>query len=64
MRTPPPLDDDLIEHASQLADPETRSALLETALRELIQREAARELAAMGGSQPQLNIPKRSRRGG
>lgn len=63
MRTPPPLDDDLIEHASQLADPATRPELLETALRELIQREAARELAAMGGSQPQLRLPAGPRRG-
>ena len=63
MRTPPPLDDALIEHASQLADPASKSELLETALRELIQREAARQLAAMGGSQPQLDLP-RCKRGG
>lgn len=62
MRTPPPFDDALVEHASQVVDGDDRSELLSQALREFIQREAGRQLAALGGSQPDLHMPRLRRR--
>ena len=60
MRTTISLDDDLLETARSYTGIKEKSALIEAALTALIQREAARRLAKLGGSQPQLKpIPRR-----
>lgn len=60
MRTTVTLDDALLARAEQLCGDLERSALLKEALRALVQRESARRLAALGGSEPELEpIPRR-----
>lgn len=61
MRTTINLDDTLLEKAQRLSGIEERSALLREALKALIEREAARRLARLGGSQPDLELPVRRR---
>ena len=63
MRTTVNLDDELLEKARQLSGIDERSALLREALRALIQREAARRLARLGGTQPEVELPPRRRLG-
>lgn len=63
MRTTITLDDDLLARAQALAGPKERSALLREALEALVQRESARRLAALGGSEPQLEPELPRRRG-
>ena len=60
MRTTVTLDDALLAQAQQLCGEIERSALLKQALQALVERERARRLAALGGSQPDLEpIPRR-----
>ena len=60
MRTTLALDDDLLAQAQQLAGPLEKSALVREALKALIQRESARRLALLGGTEPQLDdVPRR-----
>jgi len=60
MRTTVSLDDALIEEASSCTGLQEKSALIREALRALIERESARRLARLGGSEPQLTpIPRR-----
>jgi Arc/MetJ family transcription regulator len=60
MRTTINLDDALLERAQSLSGLHERSALLREALTALIQRESARRLAQLGGSEPELTpIPRR-----
>jgi len=60
MRTTINLDDALLERAQSLSGVHERSALLREALTALIQRESARRLARLGGSEPELEpIPRR-----
>ncbi len=60
MRTTVTLDDELLARAEQLCGDLERSALLEESLRSLVQRESAKRLAALGGSDPALEpIPRR-----
>lgn len=60
MRTTLALDDDLVAEAQRLTGTREKSALVREALRALIQRESARRLAQLGGTQPALNeIPRR-----
>ncbi len=61
MRTTVKLDDDLLERAQKLSGLRERSTLLREALEALIQRESARRLARLGGSEPQLRAPPRRR---
>ncbi|WP_121254970.1 type II toxin-antitoxin system VapB family antitoxin [Nocardioides ferulae] len=61
MRTTVVLDDDLLAEAQRLSGTTERSALLREALRALIERESARRLARLGGSQPTLEVPPRRR---
>jgi len=61
MRTTVTLDDDLLEKAAELTGIRERSALLREALRTLVQREAGRRLAMLGGTQPNLTAPPRRR---
>ena len=52
MRTTITLDDELLERAREMTGIEERSTLIHDGLRALIQREAGRRLAALGGSVP------------
>ena len=54
MRTTIKLDDTLLAQAQQLSGLTDRAALLSEALSALIQRESARRLAKLGGTQPHL----------
>jgi len=63
MRTTVNLDDALVSQAQALSGVLERSALLREALAALIQRETARRLARLAGSEPQLlDIPRRRER--
>ena len=55
MRTTLALDDELLAKAQALTGLTEKSALVREALRALIQRESARRLALLGGSEPQLD---------
>ena len=60
MRTTIVLDDELLEKAQALTHVQEKSALVKEALKALIERESARRLANLGGSEPQLEtIPRR-----
>ncbi|MFL5266949.1 MAG: type II toxin-antitoxin system VapB family antitoxin [Stellaceae bacterium] len=60
MRTTLALDDELLAKAEAYTGIRERSALVREALRALIEREAARRLARLGGSEPDLAaIPRR-----
>ena len=60
MRTTINLNDELLSEAHRLTGLEERTALIHEGLRALIERESARRLAKLGGSEPQLdNIPRR-----
>jgi Arc/MetJ family transcription regulator len=60
MRTTLNLDDELVEKAREYTGIQERTALVHEGLRQLIQREAARRLAALGGTMPDLKpIPRR-----
>ena len=61
MRTTLNIDDHLLKEASCLTGIEGRTALVKESLRALIERESARRLASLGGSEPQLqSIPRRN----
>ena len=60
MRTTINIDDALMAKATKLAGPLDRSAVVREGLKALIERESARRLARLGGSQPSLKaIPRR-----
>lgn len=61
MRTTVTLDDDLLARASEALGITERSVLLHEGLKLIVQREAARRLAALGGSAPDLRLPPRRR---
>lgn len=61
MRTTVTLDDELIEQAKAYSGIAEKSALLRESLKALIQREAARRLARLGGTEPDLAAPPRRR---
>lgn len=54
MRTTLALDAALLSQAQQFTGLQEKSALVREALKALIERESARRLALLGGSQPQL----------
>lgn len=62
MRTTVNLDEGLLTKAIKLTGPLDRSALLHEGLKALIERESARRLAKLGGSQPKLKVAPRRRR--
>ena len=62
MRTTVTIDDDLLDEAQQLTGITGRSSLLRAALVALIERESARQLARLGGSEPHLERLPRGRR--
>lgn len=61
MRTTINLDDDLLAEAHRLTGIEERTALVRAALRALIERESARRLAHLGGSEPDIEVVPRRR---
>ena len=61
MRATVTLDDDLVRTAQKYTGIKERSALLREALKALIHFEASRRLAALGGSEPDLEDIKRVR---
>jgi Arc/MetJ family transcription regulator len=61
MRTTVNLDEILLAKAIKLIGPLDRSALLQEGLKALIERESARRLARLGGSQPKLKVVPRRR---
>lgn len=63
MRTTVTLDETLLDRAQLLSGVQERSALLREALSALIQRESARRLARLGGTEPQLETVARRREG-
>lgn len=63
MRTTLALDDDLIAQAQAYTGVKEKSALVREALKALIERESARRLARLGGSEPGLEAPPRRRPG-
>ena len=61
MRTTLALDDDLVAKAQAFTGMTEKSALVREALKALIERESARRLARLGGSEPALKAPLRRR---
>jgi Arc/MetJ family transcription regulator len=61
MRTTIALDDELIRQAQQYTGITEKAALIKVALTQLVQREAARRLAALGGSDPDATAAPRRR---
>ena len=61
MRTTLALDDDLIEKAQAFTGIREKSALVREALKALIERESARRLASLGGSDPNAEAAPRRR---
>lgn len=60
MRTTLALDDDLLAEAQHLTGTSEKTALVREALRALIERESARRLARLGGTEPSLtDVPRR-----
>ena len=60
MRTTLNIDDRLLNEASRLTGIDGRTALVREGLRALIERESARRLASLGGSDPRLqSVPRR-----
>jgi Arc/MetJ family transcription regulator len=63
MRTTINLDEKLLYEAQRVAGVKERTALIHEGLRALIERESARRLARLGGSEPQLQkVPRRRAR--
>jgi Arc/MetJ family transcription regulator len=61
MRTTLALDDELLAKAQACTGLREKSALVREALKALIERESARRLARLGGSEPNLRPPRRRR---
>jgi Arc/MetJ family transcription regulator len=61
MRTTMALDDELVAEAQALTGLKEKSGLVREALKALIERESARRLARLGGSEPDLKAPPRRR---
>lgn len=61
MRTTVTLDDELMATAAKYTGIKERSLLIQTAVEALVQREAGRRLARLGGSQPDFQPGPRKR---
>ncbi len=60
MRTTVNIDDQLLSEAQRITGVKEKATLLREGLRALIERESARRLAALGGTEKQLEpIPRR-----
>ncbi len=62
-RTTLNLDDELLRLARQYTGIQQKTALIHEALRELVSREAARRLAALGGTMPSFGAGRRRKSG-
>jgi Arc/MetJ family transcription regulator len=63
VRTTVNLDDALLDEAQRLTGIAERTALIHEGLRALIERESARRLSRLGGSEKSLRLPPRRRTG-
>lgn len=61
MRTTVNIDDDLLAKATRLAGTMDRTAILSEGLKAFIERESAKRLARLGGTQPALKAAPRRR---
>ncbi|MDA8163795.1 MAG: type II toxin-antitoxin system VapB family antitoxin [Desulfobacteraceae bacterium] len=60
MRTTINIDEQLLAEAQRITGTAEKTALVREGLRALIERESARRLARLGGSEPQLKpVPRR-----
>ena len=59
MRTTLNIDDRLLDEAQRITGVKEKTALVREGLRALIERESARRLAKLGGSEPQLQAVSR-----
>ncbi len=60
MRTTLNIDDQLLNEAQRITGMSEKASLVREGLRALIERESARRLARLGGSEPQLEpVPRR-----
>ena len=64
MRTTLNIDDELLMKAQQVTGIKEKTALVREGLKALIERESARRLVRLGGSEPQLQLPPRRRPAG
>jgi len=63
MRTTLAIDDELLAKAQEYTGLQKKSALVREALKALVEREAARRLARLGGTEPKLRpVPRRRSR--
>jgi len=63
MRTTIAIDDELFAKAQEYTGLQEKSALVREALKALVEREAGRRLARLGGTEPQLRpVPRRRSR--
>ena len=62
MRTTLNIDGDLLAEAQELSGIREKTAVVDAGLRALISREAAKRLAALGGTQKNMAVPARRRR--
>lgn len=63
MRTTITIDEELLAKAAKLAGPLDRSSLVREGLKAFIERESAKRLAMLGGTQPTLKPAPRRREG-
>ena len=61
MRTTVNIDDDLIAEAERLTGVSEKATLLREGLKALVERESARRLIRLGGTEPQLESVRRRR---
>ena len=61
MRTTINIDDDLLARAAKLTGPLDRSTMVHEGLKALIERESAKRLARLGGTQSKLKAAPRRR---
>ncbi len=61
MRTTVTLDEELVEKAQAYTGIQEKTALLREALKALVQRESARRLIKLGGTDPDASAPRRRR---
>ena len=62
MRTTLNIDDDLLAKAAKLTGPLDRTTIVHAGLKALIERESAKRLARLGGTQAKLKVAPRRRR--
>lgn len=63
MRTTLNIDDELLAEAQRITGLLEKTALVREGLRALIERESARRLARLGGSEPKLELTSRRKSG-